>query len=105
MENLGLATHALDTPRDVSYESHFSSVGSPRFMLDLRGRNYTSGDDAWLAVPRPTRSIGCCYDPSGTGNYWFSQNLSELYDVLIHFETTRATTILTAKYPTTFAGN
>jgi hypothetical protein len=33
------------------------------------------------------------------------QSLPEVYDVIIHIETTRATTLLPAEFPTTFSGS
>jgi erythromycin esterase len=37
------SSHELDLHRPGSYEWHFSALGVPRFILDLRGRDYTSG--------------------------------------------------------------
>jgi erythromycin esterase-like protein len=100
-----LTAHALGARRDLSYEHYFSSSGMPRFMLDLRVPNLVSGDGGWLAGPRESRAIGCCYDPGRPSTYWSSERLSDLYDVLIHIETTRATTLLPSTLPTDFSGN
>ena len=77
----------------------------PSFILDLRAPDLVSGDRAWLAGPREARGIGCCYDPGMPSRYWSSQRLPELYDAIIHFERTRATTVLPATPPTAFPGN
>jgi erythromycin esterase len=37
------SSHELDLNRPGSYEWHFSALAVPRFILDLRGRDYTSG--------------------------------------------------------------
>ena len=101
----GLTTHRLDARRDLSYEHYFSSSGLPRFLLDLKAPNLVSGDGAWMAGPRESRSIGCCYDPGRPSSYWSSERLPDLYDVVIHIETTRATTLLPSTLPSHFSGN
>jgi hypothetical protein len=42
---------------------------------------------------------------SGAFGFWTPQSLPEVYDVIIHIETTRATTLLPAEFPTTFSGS
>jgi erythromycin esterase len=99
---MGLATHALDQNMRESYEAHFASVGLPRFMLDLRGRDYRTGSEAWMLSPRGTRAIGCCYDGARPFQYWVPSSLPTLFDVIIHIEHTRPTTVLAAEWPESF---
>ena len=99
---LGLAEHTLGVPRPLSYEHYLSSAPAPRFVLDMRNRDTNSAGSSWLAGPRPFRSIGCCYDPDLAFRYWSEPPLTEWFDVLIHFESTRPTTVLPFRYPDRF---
>ena len=98
----GTTTLALDAPRSLSYEHYLSTGFSPSFALDLRRRDPADPGGAWLAGPRAFRSIGCCYDPDQPARYWASQPVPQYYDVLIHFDVTRPTTLLPFTPPAGF---
>ena len=93
----GYGPHDLEPPPTGSFESRFATARFPRFVLDLRGLDTRRAETRWLGARRLFRSIGCCLSPNyGT---WFDTNLSESYDVIIHFEATGPTTILPFRYP------
>jgi len=97
-----LEQHNLDPVLPGSYESFFATTDAPRFFLDLRNRNLSTAASSWLSGPLRFRSIGCCYDPGLTENYWTTTTLPTVFDVVIHIRRTRATTLLPARYPTRF---
>ena len=99
---LGLSEHILGTPLPLSYEHYLSTAAAPRYVVDLRNRDTSSTAVSWLAGPRSFRAIGCCYDPGASYRYWSQSPLQEWYDVLIHYESTRPTTVLPSRYPTSF---
>lgn len=94
-----LGLHQLHPVVDGSYESYLSRGSLPWFVLDLRNRDDNSLGGLWLRGTRPFRFIGCCYFPSRPEIFWRPTPLTEWYDVLIHFQTTRATTLLPLRYP------
>jgi len=96
----GLAAHELDEPVEGSFESYFERASAPRFLLDLRDLGAISPGNEWLTETRPFRSIGAVYDPDQPGDYWHDAPLREWYDVIIHFESTRATAVLPTVVPT-----
>ena len=98
-EFLGLDTFQLERPPLGSYEDRFGEVSIPRFILDLRSRHGNPSVSAWLTTQRPFRDIGCCYDNQRPELYWDDTPLAEWFDVVIHFEATRGTVILPARYP------
>ena len=99
---LGLTALALGRPNPLSYEHYLSTAAAPRYVVDLRNRGTGSTATSWLAGPRGFRAIGCCYDPGASYRYWSQSPLPEWYDVLIHYESTRPTTVLPFRYPTSF---
>ena len=98
---VGRGQFDLDELLAGSFESYFAAAAAPRFVLDLRPPPTAPGS-RWLAGSRPLRDIGCCYDPARPKNYWRDTPLSEWYDGIIHFETTRPTTVLPHRPPTSF---
>ena len=99
---LGLTALTLGRPNPLSYEDYLSTAAAPRYVVDLRNRGTGSTASSWLTGPRGFRAIGCCYDPGASYRYWSQSPLPEWYDVLIHYESTRPTTILPFRYPTSF---
>ena len=99
---LGLDQLVLDAVRPLSYEHHLSTATAPRFFLDLRNRTAGDAGAAWLSSQRLFRAIGCCYNPDSPSSYWYQQPIAQWYDVLIHYEITRPTTVLPTQYPTSF---
>ncbi len=99
---LGLTALTLGRPNPLSYEDYLSTAAAPRYVVDLRNRGTGSTAAAWLAGPRWFRAIGCCYDPGASYRYWSQSPLPEWYDVLIHYESTRPTTVLPFRYPASF---
>ena len=95
----GLAAHELDEPVGGSFESYFERASAPRFVLDLRDLGAVSPGNEWLTGTRPFRGIGAVYDPDQPGDYWHDAPLREWYDVIIHFESTRATAVLPTVVP------
>jgi erythromycin esterase-like protein len=76
-------------PLDKSYEALFHSVELPRFFVDLRP------DDApairALGQPRLERAIGVIYKPETERySHYFRAQLREQFDLLLHFDHTRA---------------
>ena len=100
--NLGLGEHVLDPLQPLSYEHHLSSATAPRYVLDLRNRGVGSAGASWLTGPRSFRAIGCCYDAGAPSRYWSQPPLGEWFDILIHYEATRPTTIPPGRYPERF---
>lgn len=95
-EYLGLDQSNLTPVRRGSWEHFFSTATAPRFVLDLR----TSGPGPeWLYNTRSLRSIGAIYDLDYPSEYWRDIRLAGFFDVIIHFESTRATTVLPFLYP------
>jgi erythromycin esterase-like protein len=73
---------------DGSYEKLFHQVGIPRFWLDL-----TLDNPAVKALrePRLERAIGVIYRPeTERQSHYFKCCLPEQFDVLLHFDETRA---------------
>jgi erythromycin esterase len=98
-------THQLTMIFPGSYEEYFSELGIPRFILDFRGRDYSGlSPDAWL-WSRYSRAIGSGYDGGHAEGFWAVQDLPWMYDVIVHVQTTRATTLLPRTWPATFTGS
>lgn len=69
-----------------SYEALFHDVGLERFLLTLRG-DYVEA----LKEPRLERAIGVIYRPeSERASHYFHANLAAQFDVVLHFDRTRA---------------
>lgn len=99
---LGLDQMVLDDVQPLSHEHYLSSASAPRFFLDLRNRDIGAAGTAWLSSPRNFRTIGCCYNPDTPTRYWNRLPVAEWFDVLIHYEITRPTTVLEFQYPNSF---
>ena len=99
-EFTGLGEFELDPPLGGSWEHYFSSASAPRFLLDLRVPD--SVGSSWLFGERQSRSIGCCFDPDNPSRYWYPTRLADLFDVIIHFQNTRPTTVIDSRYPSDF---
>ena len=84
----------LDEPLADSVEHYLSAASAPQFILDLRQVDETTVGGSWLTEARETRSIGCCYEEDEPENYWSPERMTELYDLIAHFEATNATTVL-----------
>jgi erythromycin esterase len=84
----GRTSHRIEEPRPDSFEYYFQSAGIPRFILDLRNRDLTHPDTAWLAGPKRYLSIGCCWDPDKLDELWHPDGrLAHEFDVMIYIET------------------
>jgi erythromycin esterase-like protein len=71
-----------------SYESLFHEVGIPNFLLDLRANEQVA---ALLSTPRLERAIGVIYRPdTERQSHYFDASLSKQFDVVLHFDETRA---------------
>ncbi len=71
-----------------SYESLFHEVGIPNFLLDLRSNEHVA---ALLSTPRLERAIGVIYRPdTERQSHYFDASLSRQFDVVLHFDDTRA---------------
>jgi erythromycin esterase len=84
----------LDPPVAESVEHYLSAASAPQFILDLREVDGNTAGGSWLTEPRQTRHIGCCYEQDEPEAYWDLSRMTALYDVLAHFESTEATTVL-----------
>ena len=84
----------LDPPVADSVEHYLSTASAPRFILDLREVDGNTVGGSWLTEPRQTRHIGCCYEQDEPEAYWDLSRMTQLYDLIAHFETTGATTVL-----------
>ena len=84
----------LDPPLADSVEHYLSAASAPQFILDLRTVDENTPGGSWLTERRETRSIGCCYEEEEPENYWFPRQMTELYDLIAHFESTGPTTVL-----------
>jgi len=71
-----------------SYEALFHATGIPSFWLDMREDNATK---ELLETPRLQRAIGVIYRPeTERWSHYFSTNVAEQFDAMIHIDTTRA---------------
>lgn len=72
----------------LSYESLFHEVESPRFLLKLRDDAHVKSA---LKEPMLERAIGVIYRPETERlSHYFEAWLAEQFDVVIHFDETRA---------------
>jgi len=70
-----------------SYESLLHETGLPAFMLPLRNSKASN----YLREPRLERAIGVVYLPeTERSSHYFSASLPEQFDVVLHFDETRA---------------
>jgi len=71
-----------------SYESLFHETGTPNFLLLLGGKEETT---SLLQEPRLERAIGVIYLPgSERVSHYFQAQLTGQFDVILHFDETRA---------------
>jgi erythromycin esterase-like protein len=71
-----------------SYERVLHEAGLPRFMLGLRDAGELKEQ---LGLPRLERAIGVIYRPdTERASHYFYAELSEQFDAVLHFDTTRA---------------
>jgi erythromycin esterase-like protein len=71
-----------------SYEHLLHQAGLPRFMLGLRDEAELKKE---LGLPRLERAIGVIYRPdTERASHYFYAELSEQFDAVLHFDTTRA---------------
>ncbi len=72
-----------------SYEDLFHEVPFSRFMLDLRDPQNAAVHN--LSTPRLERAIGVIYQPENErDNHYFEARLPEQFDVVLHFDQTKA---------------
>lgn len=70
-----------------SYEALFHAVGQERFLLSTRDKKKL----AFLEGPLLERAIGVIYRPeTERASHYFSANLADQYDAIIHLDRTRA---------------
>jgi erythromycin esterase-like protein len=55
----------------------------PAWYADLRAAPDGAPVAAWLAAPRPVRTVGSGYDPAFWDRYFRPESLRRLYDVLV----------------------
>ena len=101
-DGTGRSEFELASPRPGSFEHYLSTAPFSRLVLDLRNRDPNAPGSSWLAGRRLFRHIGCCYDPEIPEQYWQFTPVAERFDVIVHFERTRATTVLPFLYPDSF---
>ncbi len=71
-----------------SYEALFHEAGIPNFLLLLGGKEETT---SLLREPRLERAIGVIYLPqSERASHYFQAQLTDQFDVVLHFDETRA---------------
>jgi len=71
-----------------SYEALFHETGIPNFLLQLGRKDSAS---SFLREPRLERAIGVIYLPqSERASHYFHAQLSDQFDVILHFDETRA---------------
>jgi erythromycin esterase-like protein len=71
-----------------SYEALFHETGIPNFLLLLGGKEETA---SLLREPRLERAIGVIYLPrSERASHYFHAQLADQFDVILHFDETRA---------------
>jgi erythromycin esterase-like protein len=72
----------------TSYEELFHQTGVPQFFLPLHEVNEIESE---LRKPRLERAIGVIYRPQSERlSHYFHASLTEQFDAIIHFDTTRA---------------
>ena len=91
----------LDPPVADSYEAHLGRASSPRFVLDLHGLEREQGNE-WLSGYRSFRQIGVCYSEDVDEPFWGQIPVTRWFDGIIHLETTRPTTLLPFRFPSSF---
>ena len=98
----GLREFELDAALPGSFEHFLSTASFPRLVLDLRNRDPNAPGSSWLNGRRLFRLIGALYDTENPEGFWHRAPVAEWFDVIVHFERTRATTVLPPIYPDSF---
>jgi erythromycin esterase len=81
-------------PRN-SYEYVFHAANIPRFFLDVRSAPSPNSGGSWIAGPLHFRNIGGLYNDSYPNDaYYPTFHLPSMFDVLIYFDNTTASTLL-----------
>ncbi|MFB7930601.1 erythromycin esterase family protein [Streptomyces sp. NPDC056039] len=88
-EEVHMLTHTVGPPRTGSNEHTLVRVRYDRYVLDLR--TAPGAARSWLAVARPTRSVGTAYPEERN---WFDLALGRCFDVLIHQDRVRDVDLL-----------
>jgi len=71
-----------------SYEALFHEAGGQNFLIDLAANHSSSGT---LETPRLERAIGVIYRPESERlSHYFKASLTSQFDVVLHYDTTRA---------------
>ena len=91
----------LDDPVPDSYEAYLAGASAPEFVLDLRNLEREPGNE-WLFESRLFRASGACYSEDLPERFWGRRSIMDGFDGIIHFETTRPTTVLPFRYPSSF---
>ncbi|MFJ8712171.1 erythromycin esterase family protein [Streptomyces violaceus] len=89
-EETRMLTHTVGPARPGSNEHTLDQVRYDRYFLDLR--TAPGAVRPWLAVARPTRSVGTAYPEERN---WFDIALGRCFDVLIHQDRVRDVDLLT----------
>ncbi|MET9757841.1 erythromycin esterase family protein [Streptomyces sp. NPDC006372] len=88
-EEVQMLTHTVGPALPGSNEHTLDQVRYDRFVLDLR--TAPGAARPWLAVARPTRSVGTSYPEERN---WYDIALGRCFDVLIHQDRVRAVDLL-----------
>jgi erythromycin esterase-like protein len=74
-----------------SVEAVLAGAHLPAFALDLRHLPANTPVQAWFATARPARFIGNSFDPTHEAQFYQTERLSELFDIIAYIDqTTRA---------------
>jgi erythromycin esterase-like protein len=74
--------HAMPAAVDGSAEAVLRRHPAPAYYVDLRAAP-AGAVAAWLAAPRPVRTVGSGYDATFWDRYFRPESLRTLYDVLV----------------------
>lgn len=84
----------LPPPGTHSIEDAFHGTGLASFVLDLRCLESGSFVADWFCIERSFRTIGATYSPSFSDDVSITVPLPNLFDMVIHLQTSRPTTLL-----------
>jgi erythromycin esterase-like protein len=74
-----------------SVEAVLADAHLPAFALDLRQLPANTPVQAWFANARPTRFIGNQFNPTHAAQFYRSERMSEIFDIIVYVDqTTRA---------------
>ena len=71
-----------------------------RRVSRVRGLSFDAGGRLQGGFPQPSRASP--FPRAYAERYWSTRSIMEGFDGLIHFETTRPTTVLPFRYPSSF---